>query len=390
MNLPELLDEHYRQVMHLPDPTGVLAVLAAAAVNLRLPGSRLWLMLVGAPASGKSLAIRSLERVPRVHPVSTFTRASLLTLRKGHTLGGVLAGMGGEATADGSTLLIRGARGLLLVDDFTAMLSGGGDALDLVREVFDGKLRRDLAAASLRFEDGQVGLIAGVTEAIERHRDELGTKGDRFVYLALPDLTAGDRAVIGHTALRASADPGTLTRLADAVAAFVGGLATPTSPLTISDADEDRLVAAADFAALARSAVLRDPNRRDIDLIPQPEAPGRLAGEFAQLWRGLTLIGAEPPDAWRVIRAATLGCIPSMRRRVILALVDTEGRLSTGQVALRMRAPTTTVRRALEELAAHGVVDVEGDEGDGRGTAYWGASPWAREHWSVVTRSRRP
>jgi hypothetical protein len=41
----------YRKWLYLPDPGSVLASLGAYAAN-RLPGSPVWLLLVGAPGSG--------------------------------------------------------------------------------------------------------------------------------------------------------------------------------------------------------------------------------------------------------------------------------------------------------------------------------------------------
>lgn len=379
MTLDELLAA-FRAEIHLPSLVGPLAVLAAAAVNLRLPGQPIWLMLVGPPSGGKSRLIRSLEEVPRAHAESTFTRAALLTLGRDRQLGGVLARMGGVTEDTGQALTVRGAQGLLLVDDFTAMLTGT-DALDLVREVYDGKVRRALGAGggiSLRFEDGRVGLIGGVTEAVESHREELGAKGERFAYVALPPLQARDREIIGHRAARAAQDAGVQGRLNSAVAEFIADLPN-LSQTPVTDAEYDRLVAAADLAAMARSTVQRDTYHRDVILVPAPEAPGRLAGVFAQLWRGLRLIGAEPADAGAVLRAATVGCLPSTRRAVLLGLLEASRALRPFDLARQLRIPDATLRRAIEDLAAHQVVDVEDDR---HGQTWWTASSWTQTRWA--------
>lgn len=387
MTLDELLDDYFRPVMHLPDPTGPLAVLAAAAVNLYSPGRPVWLMLVGPPASGKTLAIRALERVPAVHATSTLTRASLLTIGKNRQLGGLLADVSSqvETSPDGSTITARGGRSVLVVDDFTAQLSTG-DALDLVRELFDGKVSRRLGSHGgvlLRWE-GQLGIIAGVTDMIEDHRAELGTKGERFCYVALPEVDACGRDTIARQAVAASVDATRIEALADGVAHFLANLPPVDKPQKITEADTDRLVAAADLACLARSPVVRDRYSGDVELIPAAEVPGRLAGEFAQLLRGLGMIGAAEPAMWRVMQAAVLGCIPSIRRRVLRVLLDDESGLRTAQVAVRLRIPTRTVRRTLDDLAVHGVLDVDGDMNDERGSLWWSTSPATRRQWAAI------
>jgi hypothetical protein len=77
MTLDELI-ECYRKLLHLPDPTAVLAALATAAAN-RLPGDPVWTLLVGPPSSGKTEIIDSLQLLPKAVSVSTVTKASLLS-----------------------------------------------------------------------------------------------------------------------------------------------------------------------------------------------------------------------------------------------------------------------------------------------------------------------
>ena len=53
-----------------------------------------------------------------------------------------------------------------------------------------------------------------------------------------------------------------------------------------SDDDEHRLVALTTLVARARSAVVRDSYRREIELVPDAEAPGRLIGALGRLLTG--------------------------------------------------------------------------------------------------------
>jgi hypothetical protein len=70
--------------------------------------------------------------------------------------------------------------------------------------------------------------------------------------------------------------------------------------------------------------------------------------------------------------------MPALRRAVIDVLVDSGPPLSTTAVAETVLHPTQTTRRALEDLAAHGVA-VRYPQGQGKADL-WGASDWLREY----------
>ena len=169
MRLDDLI-EVYRELLHLPDPTPLLAALAAVAANMLPAGDPVWVLLVGPPASGKSEIIDSLRGVPGAVSVSTMTPASLLSA---HTQGG-----GGFLRTQFST-----GRGLLLVKDLTSVLNGDPAARDellsMLREVYDGHIERAVATnkAPLAWA-GKIGLISGVTEAIEQYRDIIALMGN--------------------------------------------------------------------------------------------------------------------------------------------------------------------------------------------------------------------
>src|SRR5207248_7681279 len=120
--------------------------------------------------------------------------------------------------------------------------------------------------------------------------------------------------------------------------------------------DEDRLVRLAEVAVRCRSAVERDSYNREILLIPGAEAPGRLALVLSRLLHALRALGADAPTAWREVTKCALDSIPAIRRGVLDALllvVDQD----TTELATQLGYPSTTTRRTLEDLTAHGLVD---------------------------------
>jgi hypothetical protein len=148
-----------------------------------------------------------------------------------------------------------------------------------------------------------------------------------------------------------------------------------TNPMPLSEDEKKRLIALATFAARCRSSVERDGHKRDVELIPDSEAPGRLVGALSRLLAGVAAIGASRPDGWRVVEKVATDCMPSLRLKVIRMLGGSAESVSTSTVSGRVCYPTVTTRRALEDLTAHGVVRC-----DSRGSgvaAKWRLSDWA-------------
>ncbi len=364
----------YRQLLHLPNPTPVLAVLGTVAAN-RLAGDPVWVMLVGPPSSGKTEIVDSLRLLPEGAAVSTLTKASLLSAQAGGS-GGLLL----TKFRDGS--------GLLLVKDFTSLLSdvGASEIIALLREVFDGHVERYVGNqdAPLAWA-GKIGLVGAVTEEIESHRTAIAVMGERFVYVPMPDNSPEDRAAVVAMAIANTRRARTLRdELAANVSAFFAELGDPQLAAELSGEEQSWVADAADFASRARSPVLRDGRSREISLVPEPEVGARLAVELSQLARGLAWVGATRPQRDAVIRSAVQASIPRIRRVALNALLDGAGSLSTTEIALNVRLSSSTVRRELEDLTALKLLDTFQE-----GAAYrqhWSASTIARDHWQKLTR----
>jgi len=378
MTLAELLDL-YAELLHLPDPTPILGALATVAAN-RLPtGDPLWTLLVGPPSSGKSEIIDSLRQLPETASLSTLTKASLLS---GH------ASSGGGLL---QTTLREG--GLLLIKDFTSILSEApatrNELLAILRELFDGHVERAVGTRRTPLAwAGRLGLLSGVTEEIEQHRQTIAVMGDRFVYLPMTS-TEYDRGEIARRAMNNGGLQQELRRrIANGVAQFFAELATPGQSPTMSQNEQDWICAAADFGSRARSPVIRDNRTRDIALVPEAELPARLVGEFSQMWRGLHLIGADPSMARAVIRAAVIAGIPKLRRNSLLALLAADGWSRTVQVCTRTRTPRATTNYVLEDLAALSLVDSDAGDGPAWAAQAWTPTDWTRARWKELDDGR--
>jgi len=351
----------------------VYAVLGAVAAN-HLNGIPVWLLLVAPPSSGKTELLESLNRLPDIHPAAVLSEASLLsgTPAKDRATG-----------AKGGLLREIGDFGLIVLKDFTSVLAMRHDArlpiLAALREVYDGSWTRYVGTDGGRklSWQGKVGLVGGCTPTIDRHHAVISAMGERLLLFRLPlvesELQAG-------RALRHTGDQERTMRaeLADAVAGlFSAGLGTPRE---LDETDEAHLIGLATLVARCRSAVERDTySTREIELVPAPEQPARLALTLERLLAGLDALGCDRQLAWTVVGRAALDSMPALRRAIVDVLVDADEPLTTTQVGEAIRHPTTTARRALEDLTAHDVVDRH-IQGEGRADV-WVASEWLCQRW---------
>jgi len=166
-----------------------------------------------------------------------------------------------------------------------------------------------------------------------------------------PPLT--DRDELARRALIHTNDrPQERATLAGHVADYLVQLRhTPTS---VSGADAEFLIAAANLGSRARSSVMRE--RGEIDLVPEPESPTRLVTQLERLWLGASQIGATGEQARQVIRAAILGGIPQQRQRALLALLQIDHPAHLNQIAVAARLPTNAAHRAVEDLGYLGIL----------------------------------
>ena len=361
--------------LHLPDASALLAMLATVAAN-RIDGDPVWLMLVGPPGGGKSELLGSLSGLPDVHPAATLTEAALLSgvPKKEHADG-----------AKGGLLKEIGAFGIIVCKDFTSILSMNRDAraagLAALREIYDGSWTRHVGTSGGQTLSwtGKVGLVAGCTPTIDTHHAVMGAMGERFILFRLHEA---DSAAQAHRALSHIGREQTMRdELAAAVAGlFENGLAEPRG---LDDADTQRLVSLAAFAVRGRSAVERNGYTREIELIPEPEAPGRLVLVLARLLTGLDAIGADRAQAWPVVTKAALDSIPANRLRVIHA-IHCAGCLTTTEVCRETNYPKATSLRVLEDLTAHGILERVRNP-DGNGPDEWLLTEFARTHYQAAT-----
>lgn len=343
--------ETFQRHLHMPDPAPLYAVLGAIAAN-RLDSDPVWLVLVGPSGGGKTELLNALAGLEDVHPLATLTGPAALlsgTSKKER-----------ENGARGGLLREVGDFGILVLKDFGSVLSmhreARAEVLAALREIYDGAWTRRVGmggGVELHWQ-GKLGLVAGCTPAIDTHHAVMGQLGERFLFYR---LVVADDAAQGWGSLEHVGGVRRMRQeLRDAVADLFAGVDFDAAPLDLSTADKERLVALAALVVKARSPVVRDAYRREIELVPDAEAPGRLVVELATLLAGLRAIGIPEPEAWRVVVTTGMDSMPSIRRQALEVLVR-HGAKTTTEVAATLGLPTETTRRALEDMTAHHVLN---------------------------------
>jgi hypothetical protein len=334
----------------LPDRTPVYAVLGTVAANL-LPGDPVWLGLIGPPSSAKTEILNSTSLLPHVVQAATLTPAGLLsgTPKKQHDKG-----------AKGGLLRQIGDFGIISLKDFGSILSMRPDAkaevLAALREVYDGAWTRHLGTDGGRTLawKGKVGLIFGATGVIDSHYGVIGAMGDRFLLSRL--------APVGHGQFdRALQHVGAATgQMRKEMAEAVAGLFTARrpEPQPISNEEVARIDRVITLVVRLRGAIERDRTSREIEAVYGAEGTARIGLMLERFLAGLDTLGIDREMALGIIEAVAMDSVPPLRRRAYEYLEPlAPAQVETAIIAKALGLPTVTVRRALEDLAAYGLVD---------------------------------
>jgi len=344
------VEDVYAKWLHDGDKVTTRVVHAVYVANMVLAGDPVWMILVGGSGHGKTERLAPLASMPSVVLSSALTgEAALLSAtprkdRAEHAHGGLLRRIG--------------PRGMLILKDFTSVLemdrTARGQVLAALREVYDGRWDRHVGTEggqTLTWQ-GKCGFLAGCTTSIDRAHSVMNDMGPRslLVRLPAPKLDKIAASALDHM--------GKEDDMRAALARATAGLLThpPGQPHDVTRQARAGLIGLANLVSQARSPVHRD-WKGEIELIGDAEAPTRIIKQLGQMWKACGVLGLDLEGSWEVVRRCALDSIPKLRGAVIRYLAETAGPSDTTAVSIAVVHPTRTVRRALEDLAAHGVVD---------------------------------
>jgi hypothetical protein len=338
------------------------AVLATAAAE-QLPGDPPWLMVISGPGNAKTETVQSVTGLG-AHIVSTISSDGAL----------LSASPRKEKAKNATGGLLRkiGPRGILVIKDFTSILSSNREVrsaiLAALREIYDGRWVRNVGTdggQTLEWQ-GRLVVLGACTTAWDAAHAVISTMGDRFVTIR-PDSRKG-RFKSGLRAIHNTGNETAMRQeLADAVAGLVGNI-DPTGfgtadPYKLTRQDQAKIVRAAELVTLARTGVELD-YRGDVIDAHDPEAPTRLAKQLTQIMRGAIAIGMEHDAALRMVIRCARDSMPQLRLAVLKDLANhtIKGRSSVIEIRRRLQKPRTTIDRTLQALHILGLLVCEEEE----------------------------
>lgn len=339
------------------------AVLCAAAAE-KLTGDPAWILVVSGSGAAKTETVGALAGAG-AHITSTITSEGALlsatSLR--------------ERAKDATGGLLRkvGSAGLLVVKDFTSILSMSRDprgaVLAALREVYDGRWERNVGSDGGRTLTwtGRVVVVGAVTTAWDSAHSVVAAMGDRFVLIRL-DSTSG-RQASGRQAIR---NAGAETTMRAELSTVVAGLLSTVDPGHIGEVDDDAaelLLGLADVVTLARTAVTRD-YRGDVIDCHAPEMPTRFAKQLTMLVRGGLAVGMTGPHALAVATRCAADSVPPLRLAILLDLAEHPAS-TTHAVRKRLDKPRATVDRELQALHMLGLLACDEIDDPTRGKTSW-------------------
>ena len=348
------------------EDSNVIDVALATIVANKAEGDPVWLLLVGAPSTGKSEILRALFDCEGIHPLGGFTANTFASgFEKANV--GLLETLPGEIT--------------LVVKDFGTLLTMRHEdkalILQQLREIYDGEYKKEYGNGKVVHWKGRMGLLGAVTTAIENYHSVIGELGNRYIlYRCEPDGT--HREDIATLALNdEGAEPRMRKEIAEAFKQAVGN--TPQAKLvTIPDDIKQKLAHLADLISRLRSPVSRNPYDKTVNYQPDIEGPARLAKAFAKLGKGLSAIRGRlemTSEEYEVINRVAMDTVSKRRITIVHYLLDKDWR-RTKDIASDLTMPQTTATLELEDLSMIGVLDRQPDLKEGEELAQTTPYKW--------------
>ena len=316
----------------------LVKVGVSAVVANKLQGDPFWLLLKGPPSSGKGEVLGSLMGLPFVRPLSMLTPQTFLSGMKGDDDKSLLTKLPDET--------------ILTFKDFGTVLTMRRESRNTIlaqlREIYDGHLTAAWGTGKMVDWKGKLGFLAGVTEIIDTHYAVYQILGERFVqYRILPS----DPLKVAKAAMRKQGKESQLrAELKEEVRTFYSSL-NLQQETEIPTHVEDQLAALSSYCAIARTVTVRSTTQgREIEYVPAPEAPPRLAKQLALFMKAATICGVGDPYA--LTRTVAFDSIHKVRFQILSVLAQLQDGAETALVAFHLGLHKNSVRRYLQDMAA--------------------------------------
>lgn len=352
-----------QEYIHFPDSPGggphlLYTVLGTVAGNM-MRGHNIWLMLVGAPSSGKTMLLESIQDIPRV-----LMRGAV------KTTAALLSGTAQRERKKGATgglLRELGNRGIWVMKDFTSVLSMNKDNMTEIvgamRETFDGRYTRSVGTdgGDTMVWLGRIGFLGACTPVIDRYGEEVKELGERWVYFRIPD---SDWYGETRRSLKNGDPERTMLELRAEMSMFFDslGLVWDEPAREVTDDEIERIYAMTSLVCKARSYVPRHKYTHEIVDMSSSEGVSRISNELKQLYLGLERIGIEDAkERWDVVGKVAMDSLPRLRAGIVLALYNSDDvAVKISEIQQRVQCGKRVTNEAIEDLQIFNVIRKQG------------------------------
>ena len=312
----------------------------------------LWGYLVGAPGTGKSVLLCSLDGCPESMFYSSMQSKALVSGFKFDPDPSLIPEMIGRCS---------------IFKDWTELLNGDQFALKetygTLRGWFDGYVKRKFGNGVEREYWGRGNMLAGVTNAIHGMSDSI--LGERFLKFQLPRPSLRERRKLVMAAMmNTGQEKEQLERLQKASYAFVNRDMPKADPAKMVPVEyRVRIRALADLVAILRAKVEYTGFGFDKELShrPEEELPTRLGKSLMKLaMANSVVLGKKKVDreVFRLVERVAFNTAHGFHLDILQAMMGLGGKgIVVADLAEASRMPPATMQKRITDLEVLGVIN---------------------------------
>lgn len=351
------LKKKMREHLYMEDEDILDVIMAASISNIMQLGQPVWLVVIGAPSSGKTQYIAPLEYAQPagkkiVHEITDITPNTFLS-----------GSLGSKKSEFEPSLLKRiGDHGILLFPDLTALFSKESQTLHEIlgqlRHIYDGHLTKLTGNQEPISWKGKLGIIGASTASLYRHFEDIADMGERFMYYRMKPYDV-DKAVDKSLA-RELYGQALDEHIGELYKEYIGGVIQGhTETPTFSDEDNRKIKEMAKLASVIRTSVHTNDRTQEVDRIPEPEMPMRTALQLRGLALGMCIMNENESGSatltdknMRALEWCAFSLANDERRKTLQALAEYPSGCTASAIAMTLGLPTTPTSSYLQQLAS--------------------------------------
>ncbi len=361
-----------REHLYMEDEDILDVIMAASITNVMQLGQPVWLVVIGAPSSGKTQYIAPLEYAQPagkqiIHEITDITPNTFLS---------------GSITSKNKdfepSLLKRiGDHGILLFPDLTALFSKEAQTLHEIlgqlRHIYDGHLTKMTGNQEPITWKGKLGIIGASTASLYRHFEDIADMGERFMYYRMKPADV-DKSVdksLSRTLYGQALDE----HIGELYKEYISDvIQSKTQEPTFTEEDNRKIKEMAKLASVIRTSVHVNERTQEVDRIPESEMPMRTALQLRGLALGMCVMNEHENGSatlteknLRALEWCAFSLANDERRKTLQVLAEYPQGCTSAAVAMKLGLPTNSTSNYMQQLAALRVlrrIKVDGSNAD--------------------------